>query len=122
MKGVLANFMFWYFCSSCSSYLLKKGAGEEAFFITSLSASCCLVFSTFLSNAWGMLGCSCLMFAHMSPTASVTHLNLGLPARLFGGFQGTQLLSGLGPMVMCLTGCSFGMLCIRDNRVILLFR
>ena len=40
----------------------------------------------------------------MSPTASVIHLNLGLPTLLFGGSHGTKLFSGLGPNVICATG------------------
>ena len=62
------------------------------------------------------------MLFHTSFAASVTHLNLGLPTRLFGGFHGIMFSSGFGANVICFTGCSFGILCILASFFILPLR
>ena len=50
--------------------------------------------------------CVCVLWLrsyvfHMSLMDSVTHLNLGLPTLLFGGFQGMIFPSVFGARVIC---------------------
>ena len=62
------------------------------------------------------------IFVHMSLNVSVTHLNRGLPTRLFGGIHGKiKLVSSFGAKVICFTGWSSGKLKTLANLFILLF-
>ena len=65
------------------AYLKNREGVGGSLLIQCLTASCW--WTLLLSNSRGMCACVLLMFCHMSFTASVTHLYLGLPTLRFGG-------------------------------------
>ena len=103
-----------------TSYLKKSVGLGASVLIQFLTASCCCML--LLSNSGGMCACVLVMFCHMSLTASVTHLYLGLPTLRLEGVQGTSLLSRSVPNVMCRTGCFASNLFNLISLLILLFK